>query len=107
MKYGRPSLALDIMEVFRQPIVDSMVLTCINNGVFSAKDFFQYQGVCYLNEKGRKKFLAQYEMRKKDHVTHPCFHYRMSYARTIELQFRLLAKYLTADIDTYTGFYFR
>jgi len=107
MKYGRPSLALDIMEVFRQPIVDSVVLTCINNQVFSEKDFFQYQGVCYLNEKGRKKFIAHYEMRKKDYVTHPQFHYRMSYARTIELQFRLLAKYLLGEIDTYTGFYFR
>jgi CRISPR-associated protein Cas1 len=107
MKYGRPSLALDIMEVFRQPIVDSVVLTCINNGVFNAKDFLQYQGVCYLNERGRKKFFSQYEMRKKDHVTHPYFHYRMSYSRTIELQFRLLAKYLLNDIDTYTGFYFR
>ncbi|KPA14435.1 CRISPR-associated protein Cas1/Cas4 [Candidatus Magnetomorum sp. HK-1] len=107
MKYGRPSLALDIMEVFRQPIVDSTVLTCINNGVFTQKDFLQYQGVCYLNERGRKKFIAQYEMRKKDYVTHPQFHYRMSYARTIELQFRLLAKFLLGDIDTYTGFYFR
>ncbi len=107
MKYGRPSLALDIMEVFRQPIVDSTVLTCINNGVFQSNDFLSYQGVCYLNERGRKKFFTQYEMRKKDHVTHPVFNYRMSYARTIELQFRLLAKYLLGDIDTYTGFYFR
>ncbi|MDX9819280.1 MAG: CRISPR-associated endonuclease Cas1 [Desulfococcus multivorans] len=31
MKYGRPSLALDIMEVFRQPIVDSVVISSINN----------------------------------------------------------------------------
>lgn len=107
MKYGRPSLALDIMEYFRQPIVDSMVITAINNGVFSAKDFLIYQGTCYLNERGRKKFIGQYEMRKKDHVTHPLFQYRMSYERTIELQYRILGKYLLGDIEEYTGFRIR
>ena len=107
MKYGRPSLALDVMEVFRQPVVDSLVLSCINNGVFSRKDFYQYQTVCYLNEKGRKKFLAQYQLRKNDLVTHPKFHYRLSYDRTIEIQFRLLGKFLLGDIDSYEGFYIR
>lgn len=107
MKYGRPSLALDIMECFRQPVVDSAVLSSINNGVFKLQDFYQYQNTCYLNEKGRKKFLAQYEMRKRDLVTHPRFHYRLSYARTIELQCRLLGKFLMKDIDSYEGFYIR
>ncbi len=107
MKYGRPSLALDIMEFFRQPIVDSVVVGSVNNGVFKEGDFHQYQNTCYLNEKGRKKFLVQYEMRKKEMVTHPDFHYRLSYARTIELQYRLLGKYLMREMDTYGGFYIR
>jgi CRISPR-associated protein Cas1 len=107
MKYGRPSLGLDVMEFFRQPIVDSIVLTTINNGVFKEGDFHQYQNTCYLNEKGRKKFLAHYEMRKKDMITHPQFHYRMSYARTIELQYRLMGKYLLNEMDSWEGFYIR
>lgn len=107
MKYGRPSLALDIMEYFRQPIVDSVVITAINNGVFAANDFLVYQNTCYLNEKGRKKFVAQYEMRKKDYVTHPLFQYRLSYERTIELQYRILGKYLLGDVEQYAGFHIR
>lgn len=107
MKYGRPSLALDIMEYFRQPIVDSMVISSINNGVFSSKDFLNYQQTCYLNERGRKKFLAQYEMRKKDNITHPLFKYRLSYERTIELQYRILGKYLLGDVHKYEGFRIR
>jgi CRISPR-associated protein Cas1 len=103
MKYGRPSLALDLMEYFRQPVVDSMVVSSINNAVFSGKDFMTYQNTCYLNERGRKKFLSQYEMRKKDHVTHPMFQYRLSYERTIELQCRILAKYLLGDMEKYVG----
>lgn len=107
MKYGRPSLALDVMEYFRQPIVDSVVVTAINNGVFAPKDFLIYQNTCYLSERGRKKFVAQYEMRKKDHVTHPLFQYRLSYERTIELQYRVLGKYLLGDIEQYVGFHIR
>lgn len=79
--------------------MDSVVLSSINNGVFKEKDFLQYQNVCYLNEKGRKKFLIQYQMRKKDMVTHPMFQYRLSYERTIELQFQLLGKYILNETD--------
>lgn len=107
MKYGRPSLALDVMECFRQPIVDSMVVSSINNGMFKETDFYQYHDVCYLNEKGRKKFLVQYEMRKKDYVTHPQFQYRLSYERTIELQLRIIGKFLLKEIDTWEGFSIR
>jgi CRISP-associated protein Cas1 len=35
------------------------------------------------------------------------FQYRLSYERTIELQFRLLGKYLLKDTDKYEGFYIR
>lgn len=107
MKYGRPSLALDMMEFFRQPIVDSVVISAVNNSIFKKTDFLQYQNVFYLNERGRKKFLVQYEMRKKDLITHPQFHYRLSYERTIELQYRLLGKYMLKEIETYEGFYIR
>ena len=107
MKYGRPALALDMMESFRQPVVDSVVLTGINNGVFRSGDFLEYQGVCYLNERGRKKFLAQYELRKRDSVTHPRFNYRMSYSRTIELQYRLLGKVLLGEMTGFEGFFIR
>ncbi len=107
MKYGRPALALDIMELFRQPVVDSAVLSAINNGVFKESDFYRFQKVCYLNGRGRKKFLAHYEMRKKDMVTHPTFHYRLSYERTIELQYRLLGKFLLGEIESFQGFHIR
>jgi CRISP-associated protein Cas1 len=37
--YGRPSLALDLMEEFRPLIVDSVVLTCINKRILGPEDF--------------------------------------------------------------------
>jgi len=37
--YGRPALALDLMEEFRPLIVDSVVLTVLNNRMLTSNDF--------------------------------------------------------------------
>jgi CRISPR-associated protein Cas1 len=39
-----------------------------------------------------------------EEITHPVFDYRISYRRTLEVQIRLLARYLTAEIDEYPPF---
>ncbi|MBN2717706.1 MAG: CRISPR-associated endonuclease Cas1 [Deltaproteobacteria bacterium] len=39
VKYGRPSLVLDIVEEFRPVIVDATVLRVINSGIISLRDF--------------------------------------------------------------------
>ncbi len=45
-----------------------------------------------------------YEKRMSDTVTHPLFDYKVSYRRAIELQFRLLARTLTGEIERYLPF---
>src|SRR5207247_1013107 len=37
--YGRPSLALDVMEAFRHPVADRLVLTLVNREMLDAGDF--------------------------------------------------------------------
>jgi CRISP-associated protein Cas1 len=37
--YGRPALALDLVEEFRPIIVDSVVLTILNKRILTLKDF--------------------------------------------------------------------
>jgi CRISP-associated protein Cas1 len=103
-KHGKPSLALDIMEEFRAVIVDSVVLTLVNNGMLSASDFVTWNGACQLTEAGRRTFLETYERRKATVVTHPMFGYRMSYGRMLEVQARLLAAYIRGDVPAYQGF---
>lgn len=104
-KYGRPSLALDLMEEFRPIIGDSIVLTLINNRMVGTDDFIKVTGgACYLNEKGRKKFFEVYENRKQTLVTHPVFNYKISYSRVIEMQARLFARVVTGEIPEYVGF---
>ena len=100
--YGRPCLALDLMEEFRPILADSVVISLINNAQIKPDDFNESHGGWFLKDAARKRFYAAYENRKNETITHPVFKYKISFRRTIELQIRLLAKYLTEEIDAYT-----
>jgi CRISPR-associated protein Cas1 len=103
-RYGRPALALDLMEEFRPLIADSVVLTAVNTGVVRPSEFTQRAGAVNLNETGRVKFIRQYERRMDELVTHPVFGYRISYRRVLEVQARLLARFLAGEVPEYPGF---
>ncbi len=103
-RYGRPALALDVMEEFRPLIVDSVVLSTINTGAVKLPDFIRRGGAVTLTQTGRGKFIRAYERRMDEEITHPIFGYRISYRRTLEVQIRLLARFLTGEIDEYPPF---
>ena len=102
LKYGKPCLSLDLMEEFRPIIADSVVITLINNRRIKPEDFTQSHGGWYLKDNSRKAFYAAYETRKSETITHPVFKYKLTFRRAMELQVRLLAKYLTGEIEHYT-----
>ena len=99
--YGRPALALDIMEEFRPIIVDSLVLTLLNNRMVTVDDFVVELGAYRLKDERRKVFFTKLEERLNEEVIHPLFGYKVTYRRCLELQVRLLAKVLTGEIDEY------
>jgi CRISP-associated protein Cas1 len=103
-RYGRPALALDVMEEFRPLIVDSLVLSAVNSGTIRAGDFIRRGGAVAFTQPGRVKFLRAYERRMDEEITHPVFGYRISYRRTLEVQLRLLARYLAGEITEYPPF---
>ena len=103
-RYGRPALALDVMEEFRPLIVDSVVLSAINTGAIKLPDFLRRGGAVTLTQAGRGKFLRAYKRRMDEEIAHPIFQYRISYRRTLEVQIRLLARFLTGEIDEYPPF---
>lgn len=103
-RYGRPALALDLMEEFRPIIADSVVISLINNDILEIDDFIYRGKACNLTSEGRKKFYKAYERRVNSEVTHPIFKYRVSYRRIFETQVRLLTRYLTSEIDRYVPF---
>jgi len=102
--YGRPALALDLMEEFRPLIVDSVVLTLLNNRMLVTGDFAVELGAYRLRNEPRKLFLTKFEERLNEEITHPIFGYKVKYRRCIELQARLVAKFLTGEIPEYVPF---
>ena len=103
-QFGKPALALDLMEEFRPLIVDSVVLSALNNGVLSKRDFVEEFGAWQLTDGGRRAFLTKLEERFDETITHPTFEYKATYRRCLELQARLLAKALTGEIAAYPAF---
>lgn len=103
-RYGRPALALDMMEPFRPLIADSTVIQAINNGEVRPSDFIAAAGSVALASDGRKRFIAAFERRMSHEITHPLFGYRVSYRRLLEIQARLLGRYLLGDIPDYPNF---
>jgi CRISPR-associated protein Cas1 len=103
-RFGRPALALDLMEPFRPLIADSAVLSAINTRMVTPQDFVQSGPAVALKPNGRKGFFRAYELRMDTLVTHPLFNYRVSYRRVLEIQARLLARFLNSEIDEYPVF---
>ena len=103
-RFGRPSLALDMMEPFRPLVADSAVLMVINNGEIHPEDFITAAGSCNLTDSGRKRFIAAFERRMSQDVTHPIFRYRISYRRLFEVQARLLIRSLSGEIPGFPVF---
>ncbi len=60
--YGRPSLALDMVEPFRAPVVDRFVARVFNLGILKPADFApDGEGGMRLGEKGLKTFFHEWE----------------------------------------------
>ena len=85
-RFGRPALALDLMEPFRPLVVDSAVVTAINTKMVTARDFVSAGEAVSLTAEGRKGFYRAYELRMDTLVTHPIFGYRVNYRRLLEVQ---------------------
>lgn len=105
LDYGRPSLAVDLMEEFRF-LVDSMVLTLVNRGEVTAEDFSHHDdGACIMGERARKKFYAHFDERITTAVEHRGKH--GSYRAVIGRQVQQLSSLLVGKLDSYEPFEFR
>jgi CRISPR-associated protein Cas1 len=100
-RFGRPAMALDLMEEFRPLVAESAVLSAINNRMVQLDDFVSAGDAVNLTPAGRKKFFLAYEQRMSSLLTHPLFDYKVSYRRALELQARILARVLTGEIPDY------
>ncbi|MBZ8182023.1 type I-D CRISPR-associated endonuclease Cas1d [Oscillatoria salina] len=101
--YGRPSLALDLMEEFRPLVVDAVVLSALNKRSLTLDDFTSepLSEAVSLTKDGLKTFLRLYEQKKQSKFKHPVLKRQCTYQEAFEIQARLLAKYLMGETDKY------
>ncbi len=106
-RFGRPALALDMMEPFRPILADSTVIQAVNNGEVKADGFLAAGPAVNLKPHARRAFITAYERRLDQEVTHPLFGYRVSMRRLLEVQARLLARHLAGEIEDYPHYLVR
>jgi CRISP-associated protein Cas1 len=92
-RWGRPNLALDVMEEFRPLVVDAVVMRCATTGIVRPEEFDTVPGQgCRMNPRSRHAFLAAYEHRMLTLFTHEPTARRVSYRVGLGLQARALAR---------------
>ncbi len=91
-------LVLDLMELFRVPLWDMVAIGSLNRGQWNPEqDFEATKARVWLSETGRRKAIELFEARLTENWKHPVLNYSLSYARTIELEARLLEKEWTGE----------
>lgn len=100
---NKPALALDLMEEFRAPVADSVVVRALRNGEMTEEDFTGAMGGCRLKDRGRKQLIAGFERRIETSFRHPVFGYDVTWRRAIEVQARLVLGVIDGTQQTYKG----
>ena len=93
----RFSLSLDIAEIFKPLIVDSVIFSLINKNMLNKSDFLLEDGLCYLNEDGKKKFIREYENKLMTTIKHRTLNRKISYRGFIKLECYKLIKLMVEN----------
>lgn len=104
---GRMSLALDLMEELRAPVVDRFVLALINRKQLDAGDFHMEGEACVFTDDAIKKALGLWQEKKREEVVHPFLNEKVPVGLIPFVQAQLLARYFRGDLDDYPAFLWR
>lgn len=101
---NRPALSFDLMEEFRQPIVDRVVLTQIVQRQVREEYFERREDMCYMSEEVRHRFLDALYSRFEDEYTFGGE--KLEFLDIIFEQAKLFAKAI-GNNERYEGFRYR
>lgn len=105
LRPGRASLALDLLEELRAPLADRFVLSLINLGTITERDFAQKEnGAFYLTDDARKRFLAAWQKRKQEIISHPFLKEKLPWGLVPHVQAMMMSRYIRGDLDAYPPF---
>ena len=99
----RFSLSLDLSEIFKPIFVDRLIFYLVNKKIIKEDDFNQELNCCLLNDKGRNKFIKEYNKRLEKTIKHKDLGKNVSYQRLIRLEAYKLKKHIL-DVKKYEPF---
>jgi len=97
---SRYSLSLDISEIFKPLVVDSLIFSLVNRRALKKEDFDSTLNYTFLSESGKKKFVKAFDEKMKTTVRHRTLKRNVSYRYLIRLECYKLIKHLIGD-DVY------
>ena len=98
--YGKPSLALDLMEAYRPVVADSTMLGLVNRHIVTEADFVKTSRGTAIKDAARRAVVEAFERRMDTLFEHPLFQYQVSYRRAMEIDARLLGRYVQGELQT-------
>ncbi len=104
VQYGRPSLALDLMEQFRPLVVDPLVVELVNQDIVGRQDFArgsEKEKPVLLKEDAVKRVIQRYEERITAMTRYPLTGEQATWRRCVELQTRQLARVIRGESPAY------
>ena len=93
----RFSLSLDSAEIFKPLIVDPLIFNLVNNRIINNEDFSTRDGICMLNDSGKRKFITEYDNKLAVTIRHRKLNRNVSYKSFIRLECYKLIKYFIDD----------
>lgn len=95
--FRRFGLNLDIAEVFKPIIVDRVIFTLLNKNMLDASDFMEELGSIYLNEKGKRIFVEEFDKRIRTTISDKGLGRNISYRSLIRRELYKIEKHLIDD----------
>ncbi len=105
LKYGHPALVSDLMEEFRAPVADTLVIHLINTKQIKADHFLKEKDSTIFNKEGLHIFFNQY--RKKIGEKFSYKNMKLNFLQIIERQVWHFMRYLKDEESEYAGYVHR
>jgi CRISPR-associated protein Cas1 len=110
LRPGHPALVSDLIEEFRAPVVDTVALYALLDGVLKPDDFVMEGGAdfpCRMEDSARRKYVALLQGKFRSAILHPRVQQRMDYHRAVQFQVYHYARVMLGDEQVYEPFTLR
>lgn len=104
-RYGKPCMTLDLIEEFRQPIVDRAIITLFSQKQIDEEDFEMIKDNKILSGNGRKKVLSAVLERLNKKIKFK--NKKLSFKQVILEQARNIVRFLSEQNESYEPFIYR